>query len=257
MTVTIGIDVGGSGIKGACVDLERGEMLTDRIRIPTPQPATPEAVIDVIVKIVAQCECDGPVGCAVPAVVRNGVLQTASNIDDAWIGMPAEQTLAERLGRDVYLLNDADAAGLAEMRFGAGASWTKGVVLMLTFGTGIGSALFVDGVLCRNTELGELELDGHIAEKRAAGRLREEKILSWKKWTKRVQRYLSHVELLLSPDLIIFGGGISERWERFLPKLKTRAQLVPAKLFNNAGIVGAAYASHLNERNNASSVGTS
>lgn len=244
-TTAVGIDVGGSGIKGACVDLHAGRMLTDRIRIPTPRGAKPEEVIKIIGQIVSQCSCTGVVGCALPAVVRDGVLQNATNIHDRWIGFPAEQALCDRLSRPVHLLNDADAAGVAEMRFGAGSEYARrGVVLMLTFGTGIGSALFVNGVLLPNTELGGLELDGHIAEQRAAGRLREEKLLSWKKWIRRVQRYLSYVEQLLSPDLIIFGGGISARSERFLPKLQTRAKLVPAKLRNNAGIVGAALAAH-------------
>ncbi len=243
MGTSFGIDFGGSGIKGAPVDLIAGELLTERMRIPTPQPSSPDAVMDVIAKIVTDSGWKGPVGCTFPAVVRNGVVHNATFIDNAWIGFNAHDALRSRLKAPVSLLNDADAAGIAEMRFGAGQRFREhGVVLMLTFGTGIGSAIFVDGHLMPNTELGDLELDGQSAETRAAGRLQEDGILTWETWIQRVQRFLSHVELLLWPDLIIFGGGISEHSDRFIPELKTRALLVPAQLRNNAGIVGAAYA---------------
>jgi polyphosphate glucokinase len=178
-------------------------------------------------------------------VVREGTVHTAANVDDSWIGVHGGELLGSRIGSPVHLLNDADAAGIAELHYGAAKNFAHhGVVVVLTFGTGIGSAIFVEGRLLPNSELGHLELDGYDAETRAAGRLRESKELSWEKWINRVQRYLSHLESLLSPDLIVFGGGISKRSEKFLPQLKTRAQLTPAKLLNNAGIVGAAYAGH-------------
>ena len=248
MSAALGIDVGGSGIKGAKVDLEIGDLVTERIRIPTPQPATPIAVMEVIGRIVGDSEWAGPVGVAFPAAVQDGVVRTATNIHDSWIGTNARDALSAQLGQPVFMLNDADAAGIAEMRYGAGVDYRdRGIVMMLTFGTGIGSAIFTNGELLPNTELGGLELDGHIAEERAAARLREDKEISWEKWIKRVQEYLSYVESLFFPDLIIFGGGISKRSDRFMPELKTRAQLVPAKLLNNAGIVGAAYAVQLQQ----------
>jgi polyphosphate glucokinase len=239
-----GVDVGGSGVKGALVDLRDGSLLTDRFRTPTPQPSLPEAVMDIAAEMVAGVGWDGPVGCAIPAVVRHGVAQSAANIDDRWIGTDAAALLAERTGSDVHVLNDADAAGVAEMQFGAGIGHDQGVVILLTFGTGIGSAMFVDGHLFPNTELGHLQLHGDSAEKRAAARLREEKELSWKAWIERVNEYLHHVEFLFSPDRIIFGGGISKRSDRFLPDLVTRAPIVPAALRNNAGIVGSAGAAY-------------
>ncbi len=238
-----GIDVGGSGIKGAEVDLDVGKLLTDRIRLVTPKPATPESVASVIRSIIDKAGWNGPVGCAFPGVVQRGVVSIATNLDPSWEAARGQEELQTRLGRPVQMINDADAAGLAEMTYGAGRIHSEhGVVLMLTFGTGIGSAIFVDGKLVPNTELGELELDGHIAETRAAGRLKEEGILDWPEWIERVQRYLAYVEKLFSPDLIIFGGGISAESEQFLPHLRTKAPLVPAELLNNAGIVGAAYA---------------
>jgi len=237
-----GVDIGGSGIKGARVDLSTGELLTERYRIETPQPATPKAVSNVVAKIVDENHWTGPVGCAFPAVVQQGVIRTAANVDDSWIGTNGEENIGNRLGVPVQIINDADAAGVAEMQFGAGRNYREnGVVLMLTFGTGIGSAIFVDGHLLPNCEFGHLEIDGEIAEKRAAAQLRENKVLSWEKWIKRVQQYLSHVESLINPDLIIFGGGISKKSDRFLEEMATECPLVPAKLLNNAGIVGAAF----------------
>ncbi len=244
MTESFGIDIGGSGIKGATVEIGTGELLTDRFRIPTPQPSTPDAVMDVAAEIVAKGAWDaGRVGCAFPAVVQHGVVRTAANVDESWIGVAGGELLTERTGLATLMMNDADAAGIAEMRFGAGRDYVHdGVVLILTFGTGIGSALFVDGHLYPNTEFGHLELDGHDAEDRAAARLREDKQLSWEKWTKRVDRYLNHIEDLLWPDLIVLGGGISKRSDKFLPNLTLRTPIVPAELRNNAGIVGAAIA---------------
>lgn len=238
-----GVDIGGSGIKGAPVDLSTGQLLTERYRIETPQPATPKAVSNVVAEVVAANDWTGPVGCAFPAVVQQGVIRTAANVDDSWIGVNGEEKLSKKLGVPVQIINDADAAGIAEMHFGAGRDHrNKGVVLMLTFGTGIGSAVFVEGHLLPNCEFGHLEIKGEIAEKRAAAQLRENKVLSWDKWISRVQRFLTHIESLINPDLIIFGGGISKRSDRFLDELKTECPMVPAELLNNAGIVGAAYA---------------
>ncbi len=243
MREAFGIDIGGSGIKGARVDLDTGKLLTERFRIATPRPATPDAVMDLAARIVAKGNWTGPVGCAFPAVLKDGVVQTAANVDKSWIGVNGEHALRSRTGQPVHMLNDADAAGIAEIEYGAGAPFRQhGVVIVLTFGTGLGSAVFVDGHLHPNTELGHLELDGHEAESQAAGRLREEEGLSWEQWIARVQRYLSYVESLLWPDLIIFGGGISKNSDQFLPQIDTRARLVPARLLNNAGIAGAAYA---------------
>ncbi len=244
MTESFGIDVGGSGIKGGRVDIDSGELLTERFRIPTPRPAVPGAMMDIAADIVRKGDwTEGRVGCAFPAVVQRGVVRTAANVDDSWIGVDGGAALTERTGLPTIMMNDADAAGIAEMRFGAGRSHRDdGVVLILTFGTGIGSALFVDGHLYPNTEFGHLELDGYDAEDRAAARLREDKQLSWKEWIGRVDRYLHHAEDLLWPDLIVFGGGISKKSDKFLPELTIRTPVVPAELRNNAGIVGAAIA---------------
>jgi polyphosphate glucokinase len=241
VTAVLGIDIGGSGIKAAVVETATGELLTERHRIETPQPATPSAVAEVVADVVARHGYDGPVGCTFPAVVRRGVVETAANVDDSWIGTDADRLFSDRLGMPVTMLNDADSAGLAEMQFGAGRGH-DGVVLLLTFGTGIGSALFVGGTLLPNTELGHIELDGVDAEDRAASRWREEEDLSWEEWAERVERYLRHIELILPPDLFIIGGGVSRRSERFFPHLDLRTPFVAAHLRNNAGIVGAAVA---------------
>jgi len=237
-----GVDIGGSGIKAAPVDAERGELVADRRRIPTPQPSTPEAVANVVAELVDGFGWSGPVGAAFPAVVRDGVVRTAANIDPSWIDCNVDELFTARCGRKFHMLNDADAAGLAEVRFGA-ARDEPGVVLVVTFGTGIGSALFSHGVLVPNTELGHIELDGYDAETRAAGRLREEGELSWSRWTKRVDRYLHALEGLFWPNLIVVGGGISKNWDKFGPQLTTRTTVVPAELRNSAGIIGAAMAS--------------
>jgi polyphosphate glucokinase len=234
-----GIDIGGSGMKAAIVDTSTGELLTDRFRIDTPQPATPDAMADVVRRLAEHHSWTGSVGCAFPAVVRDGVVGSAANIDTSWLDVNADQVFTEALHADVHMINDADAAGLAEMRFGAGRG-RDGVVLVLTFGTGIGSGLFVDGILVPNTELGHLELDGHDAEQHAAASAKEREGLSWKKWATRVERYLQHVEALFSPDLIIVGGGASKRSEKWLPAISIRTEIVPAAMQNNAGIVGAA-----------------
>ncbi|MFE5325815.1 polyphosphate--glucose phosphotransferase [Embleya sp. NPDC056575] len=236
----MGIDIGGTGIKGAPVDTDAGRLTRERVRLLTPEPSEPQAVIGVVRDVLAEfADTEGPVGITFPGVVRDGIVRTAANVDKSWIDLDADALFSATLGRPVTMVNDADAAGVAEMRFGAGAG-QRGTVLMLTFGTGIGSALFVDGRLVPNTELGHLELDGHEAERRASAVARETHELSWEKWAARVQDYLRHVEMLFSPSLIIIGGGISKKPEKFLPLIKIRADLVPAKLHNDAGIVGAA-----------------
>jgi len=237
----LGIDIGGTGIKGAPVDVERGTLAADRYRLLTPQPAKPAAVADVVAQVAGKFGGDGTAGATFPAVIRGGVAETAANVDRSWIGEDVAKKLGEAAGRPFVVLNDADAAGLAEMRFGAGRD-RKGVVIMVTLGTGIGSALFLDGDLVPNTELGHLEIRGREAEKRASEIVRENKGLSWKKWGSRVDEYLRHVEMLFSPDLFIIGGGISKKATKFFGFLKTRAPIVPAQLLNEAGIVGAAVA---------------
>src|SRR5215471_16744717 len=237
----LGIDIGGTGIKGAPVDVEKGTLTADRYRLLTPKPALPAAVADVVAEVVAKFGGDGPVGATFPAVIRGGVAETAANVDKSWIGEDVAKRLGTAVGRPFVVLNDADAAGLAEMRFGAGRN-KQGVVMMVTFGTGIGSAMFMDGVLVPNTELGHLELGGKEAEKRASEIVRETKSLSWKKWGARVDEYLRHLEMLFSPDLFIVGGGVSKKATKFFEFLKTRAPIVPAQLLNEAGIVGAGVA---------------
>jgi polyphosphate glucokinase len=232
----LGIDIGGSGVKGAPVDIEAGEFTEERLRIPTPRPAEPGPVAEVVAEIVAHFGWTGPVGVTFPGVVMDGVVRTAVNLHPAWVGVNA----AELFG-GASVLNDADAAGLAEMTFGKGRG-ERGTVLMLTFGTGIGSALFVDGTLVPNTELGHLELHGKDAEQRASDRAREEHDLGWHEWAKRVQEYLKHVEMLFSPSLIIIGGGVSKKADKFLPHLHLDTPVIPAELENQAGIVGAARA---------------
>ncbi|MEU4695802.1 polyphosphate--glucose phosphotransferase [Nonomuraea dietziae] len=232
----LGIDIGGSGIKGAPVDLEKGRLSAERLRIPTPQPAKPDDVAEVVAQIVKHFEWKGPFGVTFPGVVVDDVVRTAANVHHSWVGVDAAQLFG-----GATVLNDADAAGLAEMRYGEGRG-RKGTVLMLTFGTGIGSALFVDGILVPNTELGHLELHGKDAEHRASDRAREDHNLSWDKWAERVEEYLRHVEMLFSPALIVLGGGVSKKADKFLPHVKLDTPVVPAALQNEAGIIGAALA---------------
>jgi polyphosphate glucokinase len=242
MIRAMGVDVGGTGTKGAIVDLSSGELVTDRYRLPTPQPSTPEAVADTVGVIVASAGWDGPVGCALPAVVTGGVVRTAANIDSRWVDTDGCAVIGAAVGAPITLLNDADAAGMAEMRFGIGKG-RGGVVLVLTFGTGIGSALFVEGRLVPNTELGHLQMWGDSAEERAAASGRERSDLSWEDWVGDcVNPYLRYVEDLLWPDLIVVGGGISKKPDRWVPLLEARAELLVAELRNNAGIAGAALA---------------
>jgi polyphosphate glucokinase len=237
----LGIDIGGTGIKGAPVDVRRGVLTADRLRLLTPQPALPASVAEVVSEVVRNFPDDGPVGATFPAVIRQGRAETAANVDQSWIGEDVAARLGAAAGRPFVVLNDADAAGLAEMRFGAGKK-RPGVVIMVTLGTGIGTAVFVDGKLVPNTEFGHLELDGREAEKRAAELVRERKQLSWSRWGKRVDAYLRHLEMLMSPDLFIVGGGVSKKSAKFFPYLHTKAEIVPARLLNEAGIVGAAVA---------------
>jgi polyphosphate glucokinase len=238
-----GIDIGGTGIKGAVVDTTTGQLLTPRTRILTPQPSTPDAVAGVVVKLLEDAGWSGPVGATFPAVIQHGVAKSAANVDKSWIGTDVDAcfTNATGSGTEVSVLNDADAAGIAEARFGA-ARGVSGVVILLTFGTGIGSALLIDGTLVPNTELGHLELDGHDAEKRAAASVRDEEDLSYKKWAKRVNDYMSHVERLFTPDLFVVGGGVSKDADKWVPQLKLNTPVKPAELLNDAGIVGAAIA---------------
>jgi polyphosphate glucokinase len=241
MGQALGIDIGGSGIKGAVVDLETGELLTDRVRTATPRPATPDAVASAFADVVSRFEGDDPVGATFPAVIRRGVALTAANVDKSWIGTDVASTLSAPIGRPVAVLNDADAAGLAEIRVGAGRD-VAGTVVMLTFGTGIGTALFVDGKLVPNTEFGHIEVKGQDAELSAADSARERDNLTWAKWAHRVQRYLRHLEMLINPDLFIVGGGASKEAEKWLSEVKVRTPVRVAELRNNAGIVGAAFA---------------
>lgn len=240
-----GIDIGGTGIKGAPVDVATGKLLAERKKIDTPQPSTPEAVTEVVRDLVTSFSWSGPIGATFPGVVTDGTVRTAANVDKSWIGTDAagmfSQALSGKaLGGTVTVLNDADAAGVAEMTFGAGAG-VGGTVLMLTFGTGIGSALFTQGMLVANTEFGHVEIDGKDAEKRASERAKVLHDMSWSKWAGRVDEYMQHMEALLSPGLIIVGGGISKESHKWVPLLTgVRAKIVPAGLLNDAGIVGAA-----------------
>ncbi len=235
----VGIDIGGSGIKGAIVDLVRGQLVGERIRYETPQPSAPGAVAGVVTRIVRELGWAGPVGCTYPGIVYHGVTKTASNVDKGWIDTDAKHLFERATGCPVRVLNDADAAGIAEMKFGAGRG-QKGVTILLTFGTGIGSAIFADGVLLPNTELGHLPVRGKPAEDRAAARVRKDENLSWTEWAERVNEYLRHMEFFFSPDLFIIGGGVSKKYDRFMHVLQARAQIVPAQLLNDAGIIGAA-----------------
>ena len=237
-----GVDIGGSGIKGAPVDLDRGDLAQERFKVLTPHPATPDGVADSVRQVVENFGWTGPVGLTFPGVVTGGsTIRTAANVDKGWIDTDARALFSERLGGlPVTVVNDADAAGVAEVAFGAGRD-RRGTVILLTFGTGIGSAVFVDGVLVPNSELGHLELHGHDAETRASSKAKEDHELTWEHWAERVQKYLAHVEMLFSPELFIIGGGVSRKSQKFLPLIEgIRAEIVPAQLQNNAGIVGAA-----------------
>jgi polyphosphate glucokinase len=245
--IAIGVDVGGSGIKAAAVDLDTGAFASDRVRVPTPSPSTPEAVIDTIAQLIEHAHADpdvprdAPLGVGIPTVVLEGVSRLASNIDKAWIDFPVAEAMTKALGRPVAVLNDADAAGLAEMRFGVGQGLT-GTVLVLTLGTGVGSALFIDGRLVPNTEFGQMEIRGKPAEKRSAAGIRTKRKLSWKKWAVDLDEHLDRIDQLVWPSIVILGGGVSKRADKFVPFLTSRVPVTPAELRNDAGIVGAALA---------------
>jgi polyphosphate glucokinase len=237
----LGIDIGGSGIKGALVNIESGELVTERFRIATPRPATPKAVIKAIKKIVNHFDYQGPMGIGFPGIIVEGVVHSAVNIHPEWVNLPGGKRIAKATGCDVTMRNDADAAGLAEMRFGAGRE-ENGIVMIFTLGTGIGSVMFNFGCNVPNTELGHLYLPGHKrdAEIYCSDRSRQDKNLSWKEWGKRLNEYFQHIEFLFSPQVIIIGGGVSKKHNNFLKYIHTRARIVPAELRNHAGIIGAA-----------------
>lgn len=241
--IALGVDIGGSGIKGAPVDLAAGRLVTERVRIDTPEPSTPQAIADVVAEVVAriaaEAPADAPVGVTVPGVVTGGVVRSAANIDPSWIGCDVRDLLSSRLGREVVVVNDADAAGVGELHFGAAAG-QRGLVILTTLGTGIGTALIYDGVLVPNSELGHVLIDGQAAEIKAAAAARKRDDLNWDDYAARLTVYYQHLESLLWPDLFVVGGGISRRAERFLPTIRCRTPLVPAALANEAGIIGAA-----------------
>ena len=240
--IGFGVDIGGSGIKGARVDLATGELASERVKIPTPRSYDIDEVVQTVLDVVAQAEWDGPFGCTFPGIVKHGVLHSAANLGPHWVGLDFQSLLAERSGQPVAVLNDADAAGLAEMDFGA-AKGRSGVVIVTTLGTGIGSAMFLDSKLIPNTELGHLEIDGVDAETRTSSAAKEREGLSFKQWAPRLQRFYTYLDFLFSPDLMVVGGGISRKSDKFLPLIEgLRCELVPAALENQAGIAGAAMA---------------
>jgi len=239
----LGIDIGGTGIKAAPVDTEKGALLAERYRVETPRPATPKKMLAALHGVIDHWKWEGSVGCGFPGVMKDGEVYTAANLSKKWIGVNIRDEIEKFHKCKAVVINDADAAGLAEMKFGAGKKRNNpegGIVLMVTLGTGIGTALFVDGQLVRNTEFGHIEMDGVDAETRASALQREVQNLSWKKWGKRVDKYLRHMERYLSPDLFIIGGGVSASSDKFFPYLKLRAEVVHAEMLNDAGIVGAA-----------------
>ena len=241
-TTAVGIDIGGTGIKGAIVDVATGELLTDRMKLPTPEGGKPDDILDTVLALfdeIGDIGADAHVGVCFPAIVLGGRTMSAANVSKKWIGLEAETLFEQKLGRDIHFVNDADAAGIAEARYGA-AVGAKGLTILTTLGTGIGSAMLFNGELIPNSELGHLELDGQDAEHLASTSAKEKEDLSWKQWAKRLQRYYEHLELLFSPDLILVGGGVSKSADEFLPLLDLRTPIIPAALRNNAGIIGAA-----------------
>jgi polyphosphate glucokinase len=237
----LGIDIGGSGIKGAPVELSTGDVLAPRFRIPTPEPATPEAVAEIVGEVAKHFTWTGKIGCGFPAIMKSGVAFSAANVDQSWIGADAATLFTQKTGCQTYVINDADAAGLAEMAFGAGKG-ENGVVILITIGTGIGSAVFLDGKLVPNTELGHIQLRGKDAEKRTSDAARQRKEMTWPRFGKRLNEYIQKIEFLVNPDLIIVGGGVSKDFDKFAEKLNVRARIIPARFLNMAGIVGAALA---------------
>ena len=240
--LAIGIDIGGTGIKGALVDVKNGEMIGDRVRVETPAGGSTDDIISTVknlIKKLPEAERETPIGICFPAVVQHGVTKSAANISKKWIGFDADRAFTKALGREVHLVNDADAAGLAEMRFGAGRA-ERGLVIMTTLGTGIGTAIFYDQKLVPNAELGHLEIDGVDYETKAAFSAKERENLTWEEWAQRLQKYYSTLQRLFSPDMIIVGGGVSKEHKNFLPLLHIDCEIVPAEMRNNAGILGAA-----------------
>lgn len=240
--IAIGIDIGGTGIKGALVDVKKGELLSDRIRVETPDGGRPNEIAEVVRQLIGALDPKGEagaIGICFPAVVQHGVTKSAANVSKEWIGLDADELFTKLVGKAVHLINDADAAGVAEMKFGVGKK-KKGIVMMTTLGTGIGSALFVDGHLVPNTELGHIEINGIDYETKAAYSAKERENLDWNQWAERLQTYYTKLENLFTPDLFVVGGGVSKEHEDFLPLLKLRTEIVPAKLKNSAGIIGAA-----------------
>ena len=238
----LGIDIGGSGVKGAIVNTKKGELITDRYRIPTPQPSTPEAVAEVIKKITKHFKWDGPIGVGFPGVIQQGIARTAANVDKSWIEKDLNKLFSEATGCKVHVLNDADAAGMAEVKFGAGKGF-KGTLMLITVGTGFGTVIFTNGHLVPNMEMGHIILHGADAELYATDAARKRHNLDWDTWAGRFNEYLMRIEELLWPDMIIIGGGASKKGDKFVPHLTTKAKIVPAQLMNEAGIVGAAMAS--------------
>jgi len=242
-SLAIGIDIGGTGIKGGIVDLDKGELVSDRVKVPTPEGGKPNDIIDAVVAMI-----DGfgsaanglPVGVCFPAIILDGRTMSAANVSKKWVGLEAEKLFEKALGRNIVFINDADAAAVAEARYGA-AKGIRGLVILSTLGTGIGSGLLYNGVLIPNAELGHIEIDGKDAESRASYSAKERDDLDWAHWAKRLQRYYETLDFLLSPELIVVGGGVSKEYEQFLPLLKLRPTIVPAVLRNNAGILGAAW----------------
>lgn len=248
--VILGVDIGGSGIKGALVDTEQGKFVSDRIRIETPKPATPEAVAETLKELVSKFDYTGPIGCGFPATVHHGVAFTAANIDQTWINTPVEKLFTATVNNPCFVLNDADAAGIAEVKYGAGKD-KEGVVIMVTIGTGLGTAIFVDGKLFPNTELGHIILNDEIAEHYCSDAARQREDLGWGKWGKRFNKYLNRLQFLLNPDLFILGGGASKSFEKFKDKLELRTPVVTAESLNAAGIIGAAlYAEQMSNTKN-------
>lgn len=237
----LGIDIGGSGIKGGIVDIGKGEMVSDRFRLATPIPAKPEPVAEKIQEIAQHFNWKGKIGCGFPGVVRHSIVYSVPNLHNkSWKGTNIDELFQKYTGLPTKVINDADAAGWAEMKYGAGKDREKGVILMLTLGTGIGSAIFVDGHLLPNVEFGHLELNGKEAEKRASAAVKDDKKLSWEEWGERLDTYLQYVEHLIYPDLIIIGGGVSSKFDQFNKYLHVESEIVQAKFLNNAGIIGAA-----------------
>ncbi len=241
----LGIDIGGTGIKGAPVDPQNGALLAERYRLPTPKGAKPNPVAEVVKQVAEQFKWHAPIGCGFPAVIRNGVAESAANINSKWIGINVAELFSEATRCPVHVVNDADAAGLAEVTFGVGKG-VKGVVMMITIGTGLGSALFINGTLVPNTELGHIEVECDDAETLASDVVRKKEDLTWKKWARRLDKYLNTLERLFSPDLMILGGGAVKNQEQFFPLLTVDTRVIPAEMGNDAGIVGAALAASIN-----------